>query len=387
MILLEELIVLRRELHRYPERSGREAETARRIEQALGLTDPDEIITGLGGHGVAAVYRRSGKTGSGPARMFRAELDALPIAEQLNVPYVSDRNDTSHKCGHDGHMAALVGLAHQISKQKSDLPCDTVLLFQPSEENAKGAEAVLADPRFQALDVGQVLAWHNLPGYDLGELLVRKGVFASASRGLTVHLSGVNSHAAHTEDGCSPLPVLTHLLSELPRLPQACVPFDQAARVTVVGARLGSSAFGTSPGSARVMATFRTHREQDMREMAVHAERMVRAMSAAHGITAELSWADIFRATTNDPDMVGGLIRIADQLDMGYREMTGPFPWSEDFGLFTEQMPGMLFGIGSGVSCPQLHHPDYDFPDELLGYVLPLLVALAFDTELTSGLA
>ncbi len=364
---------LRRELHRQPELSGMETQTANRIAAELEQTQPDRLIRELGGFGIAAVY--NGKA-AGETWMFRAELDALPIFESDDLPHASRVPGVSHKCGHDGHMAALIGLGRWVSAVRDRLKGRVVLLFQPAEEIASGAYAVSGEPRFQELRPDRVFAWHNLPGYPLGSVIIRDGVFASASRGLAVHLTGATSHAAHTEDGVSPLPVFAHLVNQLPRLPQDCVRFDRAARVTLIHARLGEVAFGTSPGEAEVMATFRTHHESDMERLVERAETMIAAVSDAHGLQVKMEWRDLFPATVNDPKSAEKVRVAARERGVSIIEAEAPFPWSEDFGVFSVDVPGVLFGIGSGESCPQLHHPTYDFPDELLERSVDLMSEL-----------
>lgn len=354
---------LRRNLHEHPELSGVEEQTAERIAAQLEGTGPDQMIRGLGGTGIAAVY--NGKT-DGETWLFRAELDALPIPEADDLPHASRVPGVSHKCGHDGHMTALIGLARKLSVMREGLRGRVVLLFQPAEEIAAGAFAVSAEARFQELRPDRVFAWHNLPGYPLGSVIIRNGVFASASRGLVVRLTGATSHAAHTEDGVSPLPVFSHLVSQLPRLPQDCVRFDRAARVTLIHARLGEVAFGTSPGEAEVMATFRTHHEADMDRLVERAETMIASVADAHGLQVQMEWRDIFPATVNDSQAADDVRSVAGKLNIPVIEVASPFPWSEDFGVFSGEVPGALFGIGSGETHPQLHHPTYDFPDNLL---------------------
>jgi amidohydrolase len=377
-----DLIQLRHTIHREPDLSGHEQKTADRIAEELAQTSPDELIRDIGGTGIAAIFEGQNE---GLTIMLRAELDALPIPESDKLPYSSQVPGVSHKCGHDGHMAALVGLARRISKSRNQLSGRIVLLFQPAEEVATGAVAVVADPHFDQFHLDRVFAWHNLPGFPIGSVIVRNGVFASASRGLVVRLRGKTSHAAHTEDGVSPLPVVTHLLSELPRLPQDCVRFDHAARVTVIHAWLGEIAFGTSPGEAEVMATFRTHHEQDMARMVNRAESMIIPIAKAHGLEVEIEWRDEFPATVNDDTCVACVRHAADAVRADIVEAATAFPWSEDFGVFTEKVPGALFGIGSGTNQPQLHHPDYDFPDELLNHSIDVMWELVKDVSGSSS--
>jgi amidohydrolase len=159
-----ELVAFRRQLHRQPELSGQEQETAAMILSALKALSPTGLVTGLGGHGVAAVFD-SGKTG--PTVLFRAELDALPIVEESGVAWTSLVPGTAHLCGHDGHMAMLVGLGRLLHRQPIESG-RVVLMFQPAEENGSGARAVVADPHFADIAPDWAFAIHNEPGLSFG---------------------------------------------------------------------------------------------------------------------------------------------------------------------------------------------------------------------------
>jgi amidohydrolase len=190
---LTHINAFRRELHRHPEVSGEEAETARRVREALLLAKPDRIVSNLGGHGVAAVYEGAIP---GPTVMIRAELDGLPIEELSDLAYRSTVSGKGHLCGHDGHMSILMALATALG-QKRPTKGRVVLLFQPAEENGAGAAAVLADPEFATLKPDMALSLHNFPGIRLGHVLLRDGPVNCASRGMKIVLKGKTSHASY----------------------------------------------------------------------------------------------------------------------------------------------------------------------------------------------
>ncbi|MCP4679758.1 MAG: M20/M25/M40 family metallo-hydrolase, partial [Deltaproteobacteria bacterium] len=156
---IDSLVDLRHHLHQIAELSGEERNTAKYVRDFLKKFHPDELITGIGGHGLAAVYHGRSRDG---AILLRADLDGLPIPESLKLDHKSTAQNVSHKCGHDGHIAMLAGVAGWLVKQK-DRPTDVVLLFQPSEETGQGANRVLHDPRFANITPSLVFALHNLP--------------------------------------------------------------------------------------------------------------------------------------------------------------------------------------------------------------------------------
>jgi amidohydrolase len=158
---LEELIQLRHKLHKYPEVSGNEKETANCVLLFLSKYPPHELVTTLGGEGILAIYK--GKN-VGKSILFRCELDALPIQEMNSFNYKSVYEGVSHKCGHDGHMAILCGLGKKLYENPIEKGT-VMLLFQPSEEDGKGAKRVLHDSKFKEIKPDFAFALHNLPGY------------------------------------------------------------------------------------------------------------------------------------------------------------------------------------------------------------------------------
>ena len=177
-INIPELVKLRRTLHQQPELSGKEKHTAETLKAFLQRFQPDELIENLGGHGVAAVF--NGKS-DGPVVLFRCDLDALPIQEENSFDYRSEMPGIAHKCGHDGHMSIITGLAEAISMDRPEKG-KVVLLYQPSEENGMGAERVINDPQYTKIQPDFVYALHNLPGFPKGSIVTNFPIFASASR-------------------------------------------------------------------------------------------------------------------------------------------------------------------------------------------------------------
>ncbi len=332
------------------------------IAEYVGGHGPDELVSSLGGHGVAAVYQGSQ---AGPCVLVRCELDALPIPETVDLRYASSSDGISHKCGHDGHMAMVAGLAPELGRERPARG-KVVLLFQPAEETGEGAALVLHDRKFHDLRPDLAFALHNLPGYPLGRVVLREGVFAVASRGLIVRFLGATAHAAEPEKGRSPALATADAIHLFSALPQTLAPMNASAKATVIHARLGEIAFGTTPGEAEVMATLRSDTAGVMEEMARAAERIVGGLASIHRLRVETEWTEEFPVTANDPEVVRLVKEAAERAGLDVEVRSHPFPWSEDFGHFTAATKGVLFGLGSGEEQPPLHHPHYDFPDSLL---------------------
>jgi amidohydrolase len=279
-------IQLRRDLHRHAELSGCEAGTAQRILRFFQPLEPDETLTELGGHGLAFGF---GSADTGPSVLLRCELDALPITQTNGTAHRSVTEGVSHKCGHDGHMAILAAVGEALSRQRPARG-RVVLLYQPAEETGAGASAVLADPRFAVIRPDLVFALHNLPGFPMGQILLRAETFTCASRGMEIRLTGRTAHAAQPETGRSPAKAMCRIIDELENLPARQEARSELAFATVVGARLGKKAFGTAPGDAAVMATLRSETDATMDRLVRDCEEMVRVIASAEQLGHTVSY-------------------------------------------------------------------------------------------------
>ena len=371
--VLESVTALRHRLHRTPELSGSERDTARTIAQVLERTNPTRLLTGVGGHGLIACYD-SGRPG--PRVMFRAELDALPISDRSGSPHASERPNISHACGHDGHSAMLAGLAMRIAAREVRLDRGAImLLFQPAEETGAGAEAVLRDPAWQELAPDYAYAVHNLPGAALGTLIWRSDVFAAASRGLIINFDGVPAHAAHPEDGTSPAACLGRALITVDELRARTAGAE--ASITPVHCRLGNPGFGTSPADAVIMATIRGFNAQALDLLESELVARVTDDAGRNGISVRIDHDEVFPLTMNDPRAVVPLLDAAEAAGIPTIEAAAPYRWSEDFGHVAARIPSAYCCLGAGERSPVLHSREYDFPDALLPVGLSLLECLA----------
>lgn len=358
----ESLIAMRRHLHQYPETAHEEKQTAGYILEFLGQFNPDKLISEIGGHGIAAVYNGKNK---GPSVLIRCELDGLPIKEVSKLEHRSTHEGKGHLCGHDGHMTMVAGLAPLLSVSRP-VSGSVILLFQPAEETGQGAEQVLSDEKFQQFQPDYVFALHNLPGFRESAVITRKGVFASASKGLIIGLEGASSHAGHPEGGNNPAVAAAQLLESALTIPQKKLSMHDAALITPIHMRVGQPAFGTSPGDGVVMFTIRAHSNASMEIMEKEILHQVKHIARAHNLSWNYNWIEPFEAVVNEESCVDVIEKCASELDLEVIQKEIPFPWSEDFGVFTSKYKGALFGLGAGMDTPQLHNEDYDFPDVLL---------------------
>ncbi|MDQ0563994.1 amidohydrolase [Rhizobium mesoamericanum] len=361
---LGKITAFRRELHQKPEVSGDEAQTALRLKEELSLTGPDSVVTGIGGHGLAAVYLGAEP---GPTVLIRAELDGLPIQEISDVAYRSTVPGRGHLCGHDGHMAILMALAKGLGRDRPTRG-RAILMFQPAEENGAGAAAVLSDPKFAALVPDMSLSLHNVPGVRLGHVLLREGPVNCASRGMKIVLRGKTSHASNPEQGIAPTFAMARLLDGLTALGNNGSLGPDYSLVTVTHAHLGEPAFGISPGEAQIWATLRTLEDKAMATLVSRAEKLVETEAGAGQLQVDISYEDVFRQCCNSAEAVVQLRRALDEEGVSHDAVNSLLPMkaSEDFGLFRTVAPAAMFFLGAGEDHPRLHNPDYDFPDALI---------------------
>lgn len=359
---IRELTSFRRELHRKPELSGEEAETAKTISGALTELAPDHLLSGLGGHGVAAVYD-SGR--DGPTVLFRAELDALPIEEASGAEWSSEISGKAHLCGHDGHMTMLLALARLLSRRRPQAG-RCVLMFQPAEEDGSGARAVVADPKFGTIRPDWAFAIHNEPGLPFGYVGIRPGLINCASRGLAISLKGRTSHAAEPELASSPVAALPEMLSALDDLGGGGELDDTFRLSTITHINVGEATFGITPGDAGIFVTLRASRDEAVTELQHTAETLISRLSDEHGLTCDFEVHDDFAASMNDPEAVIVACRAMQDLGIPFGEKGVPMRASEDFGAFGWGAKAAMLCLGPGEQHVALHQPEYDFPDDLI---------------------
>jgi amidohydrolase len=358
----EALLLLRKELHKNPEVSGKELETAKRIVAFLKNHAPDEIITEIGGAGVIAIYqgKQEGKT-----VLFRCELDALPIEEINTFEHRSLTNGVSHKCGHDGHMSILCGLATELSQNRPDTG-RVLLLFQPAEEDGSGARKVFSDKKFALMQPDYVFALHNLPGFSKNQIVVKNGTFTCAVNSIIIKLKGVTAHAGEPEKGINPALAISSIIKEFDAIIQSDISKKDYCLITPVYIEMGKKSYGVSAGAGEVHFTVRSDSNSQMKKLEADLEKLAKSIAKEYQLECNIIWTEGFQANENNKEATDNVRNAAKINNFQLLEKETPFTWGEDFGLFTQQYPGAMFGLGSGINTPALHNPDYDFPDEII---------------------
>lgn len=349
----------RKQLHRHPELSCNEVDTAKAIAKQL-LSFGLNPVTQIGGYGLFCIVAGHSP---GETTLLRTDFDAVAVMEKAEHDHISVHRGVMHACGHDGHTASLLAVARRLS-EKPPQRGKVILLFQPAEEIGTGAAAMLNHPKLKTLDIDNVFAYHNLPGQPLHEIVVKEDTFACASTGICIELEGKTSHSAYPENGINPVNTMVEILQYLQDLPDRYP--DKFSLVTIVNTQLGEEAYGVSAGAAKVMATLRSECNITFHDMQIQLQKKLEQIEQGSELVVSYSWHEPFNAAINSSVHVDMIRQQAAMLGLSVTELSEPMRWSEDFSEFLLNYPGALFGIGSGVSHPELHNPDYDFPDKIL---------------------
>jgi amidohydrolase len=356
------LVELRRELHANPELSHHEHGTAARVVAFLERLSPDRILTGIGGAGLIATFDSGVE---GPTLLFRCELDALPIVELDVHGHASTVDGVSHKCGHDGHMAMVCGLAERLAAQRPATG-SVHLLFQPAEETGTGAAAVLADPVFDLIQPDFGFAIHNMPGFPMHTLVIKPGSITAAVRSLVFRFQGRTAHASEPEKGENPSLTIAEFLQGCDRLNQPDIAVDDFRLITPVHVRIGSVAYGVSAGDGEVHLTIRTEANTGLAALQRDISELAEALAARNGLQLTTEVVEDFYANVNDPVGTEMALRAAEMCGFTITTPTEGLRGGEDFGLFSERFRCCMVLLGAGVEHHPIHNPSYDFPDELI---------------------
>lgn len=379
--MLETIQMLRKNLHQYPDLSGKEANTAQIIRQFIALHHPGQFFDAVGGNGLAVVYEFSGK---GPAIMIRCELDALPIDETNVFEHRSLHQGVAHKCGHDGHMAIVAGLVFWLKCTVFQLG-KIILLFQAAEETGDGARCLLADDRFRNFCPDYVFSLHNIPGEPIGSVIMVPGSFSATVQSMAIYLSGKACHAAEPGNGINPALAIADIIRAFEAMGVKDTDSPQFSMVTPVHLKMGTKAYGISPGEAALHYTLRTWSVEAMESLKSNLKNCLISVCDRYQLSHRIEWVEYFPATRNDAHCNQLIRNAAERNGLALIEKKHPYTFGEDFGWFSQTYTSAMFGLGAGTNLPALHHADYDFPDAIIGPGIAMFTAIA-EQILTSEL-
>jgi amidohydrolase len=364
---LQLAVNLRHELHQHPELSNHEVWTKQRLIDFLKTHTKLEIVDR--GLWFYAVYR----AGEGKENIaFRADFDAIPMQETIDIPWASKFQGVAHKFGHDGHVASLAGFALEVDQKGADK--NIYFLFQHAEETGDGAAQAAVFIKENGIE--EIFAYHNGSGMPLGSVNVIDGTSNCASKGMTIHMEGVPSHASAPELGRNPAFAFAKVIDAIPAL---IAPGRNKGIVlcTVIQVAVGERAFGVSASKGDLLLTIRALYEEEMDRLQQDLEEMAREQADKYGLTVTFSFNDCFPETVNHKASSDKIRRVSREKGFRLFEMSDAHRGSEDYGHYTKIIPGAMCYIGNGEGYPAVHTVKYDFRDEIIETAVELFKGLA----------
>ena len=364
------MIEWRRDFHQHPELSFEETRTAALVAARLrefGL-DP---VEGIGGTGVVAVVD-NGKPG--PSIALRADMDALPMEDEGGKDWRSTTAGVAHACGHDGHTAALLGVARHLAEEP---PASgrVVLIFQPAEENGLGARAMIADGLLDRFPFDEVYAFHNMPLIAPGQAGLRTGPTLNGYIVWEIEVEGVGGHGAAFFKATDPLQAAARLAAEISSIVGRYLDPAESGLVTVCSLQAGNS-HNIIPASARLSGTLRALKPEVQALLYDRLERACAGIAALTGCSIACKRLAEVPPCVNAPEGVERMATACAEV-LGEANVIrdhAPFPFTDDFALFLEAAPGAYLFLGQdSVMC---HNPAYDFDDALLTVAASIFTTL-----------
>jgi hippurate hydrolase len=373
----EDIVTLRRDIHREPELGFDTEKTAEKVLDALdGL--PLEIQTGVAKNGVVATLGGGG--GNGPTVALRADMDALPIHEATDLPFASEIDGKMHACGHDGHTSMLVGAARALCQDhlRERLSGTVRFVFQPAEEGYAGGRAMVEEG--VAEDVRQIFALHLWPGLKFGVAATKAGPIMAASDAFEIKIKGSGGHGAMPHLTTDAVAIAAQVVTALQTIVSREVdPVEPA--VLTVGEIGAGSAFNIIPETARLGGTVRTLNAELRERMPERIEELARGVAKGMRGDVKLDYDFSYPVTSNDADAARLALGVTGELFGEERavELDNPSLGAEDFAFFLEKVPGAFIWLGVG-DVSNLHTPQFSFDEEILSQGAALLVALALES-------
>lgn len=371
--LLQEVKQWRKQIHKEPELGFQEFKTSSFIVNKLQSFGID-VHQGLGGTGVVGTL----KNGSGPTIGIRADIDALPIAEQNNVEHKSTHENCMHACGHDGHTSVLLGTAKYLSQHKN-FSGTIHFIFQPAEEVLGGAKAMIDDGLFDTFPMDAVYGLHNWPGLPVGEVAVNDGPMMASFDTFEITLTGKGTHAAMPHLGADPIAAGAALITNIQSIVSRRVSPLQSGVISVTQMNSGDTT-NVIPDYAILKGTVRSF-DMDVRQsMQEMLTEMVTTLPPLYGVTGEMDYHIRYPVTTNDSqaylDIKEAATNVlgADKVQVNVE----PSMASEDFSFMSQAVKGAYFWLGVDGSTPSkpLHNASYDFNDDAIETGIKVWVAL-----------
>ncbi|MBI1764627.1 MAG: amidohydrolase [Acidobacteria bacterium] len=367
------LIAQRRDFHIHPELSNREERTARVVAERLRALGLDEVKTGVGRYGVVALLK--GKL-AGDVVAVRADMDALPIQETLDVPYKSRNDGVKHACGHDVHMTVQLGVAEVLSKMRDQIHGTIKFIFQPAEEGPpageKGGarlmidEGALENPRPSA-----IFGLHVMPNIQVGQVGYNIGSAMASSDRFTITVRGKKVHGAYPHDGIDTVVVAAECVTALQTIRSRRIN-TQEPLVLTLGSIHGGNRFNIIADEVKLEGTLRTLSEDVRAQAIAQMKQTLQGITSAYGASYELEFVGVGNPVTyNDPKLVAATLPTLRRV-LGEANLSEPKPQmgAEDFSMYQKVIPGFFYFLGVGNKAKgitgMIHTPEFDADEESL---------------------
>jgi amidohydrolase len=378
-----EVVATRRDLHEHPELGFEEHRTAGIVAdrlRALGF----EVHTGIGQTGVVGVLRgeRLGKT-----IMLRADMDGLPIDEENEVSYRSRTPVHMHACGHDGHVAMLLGAARVVMSRREEVAGTVCFLFQPAEEGKGGAKAMVDDGVLERFGIERAYGLHLASAHPAGQVGFREGAFYASSDSIEITVEGKGGHGASPHLSVDPVYVAAQFVVALQQVVSRNIDPIEPAVVTI-GAIHGGTTHNVIPSRVKLLGTVRAFDAGVRAKMAERIERVLRGICESSGATYAFEYLWRYPVTSNDVEQTRYVRELAQRVAGDEHVADVPkLMGAEDFSFFAERVPACFFTIGSNggpdSSWPH-HHARFDIDESALQTGVRMMIALALDAPLNA---
>ncbi|HMO30643.1 M20 aminoacylase family protein [Enterovirga sp.] len=366
--IVPEIASWRQDFHSHPELLFEVHRTAGIVADRLRAFGCDEVVTGIGKTGVVGVIRGR-NAASGKVVGLRADMDALPIEEETNLPYRSRNPGLMHACGHDGHTAMLLGAAKYLAETRN-FDGTAIVIFQPAEEGGGGGDAMVRDGLMERFGIQEVYGMHNWPGTPVGEFAIRQGPIMAAADRFLIHVEGRGGHAAQPNRNIDTLLCAAQIVVALQSIVARNVdPLDSAV-LSVCSFKSGET-YNVMPQHAHLMGTVRTLKPATRDLMEARIESVVRATAEAFGAKATVEYQRGYPVTFNHAAETEFMAGVAAKVGRKVRTDIPPEMGAEDFSYMLEKRPGAYIFMGNGDSAG-CHHPAYNFDDSAIPYGVSL---------------
>ncbi len=379
--LLDDVVAIRRDLHAHPELGFEETRTAGIVAERLRRLGYD-VHERIAETGVVGVLR-GGKPGK--TIMLRADMDALPLPEENDVPYKSTVEGKMHACGHDGHVAILLGAAELLAARRADIGGTLVLCFQPAEEGRGGAQKMVEEGMLERFNVERAYGLHLFSLMPTGLLGFREGPFYASSDSIEITIEGFGGHGAAPHLSVDPVLVAAEFVASVQKVVSRQIdPLEPA--VVTIGAIHAGTTHNVIPSTARLLGTVRAFNSEVRAKMAERIERVLRGVCEASGASYTFDYLWRYPVTSNDAEQTQ-YVRALAEAELGEdRCLTSDkHMGAEDFSFFAEKVPATYFVLGcrgDGGSAFPHHHGRFDMDEAALATGVRIMTALGLDAGL-----